>query len=142
MRRGKIITALCTRWQVRLNLQSWDVRWRWQDTPDDDAAGNVCTSRWWESAEVRIAKRLPWDKVRETVVHEMVHIRTDRALSAYRNMKESHVLPAGMIDFLDEGLMHEWENSTYQLTRTLMSVGEWADRDLEAKWEKRHARRR
>jgi len=134
MTRDEIVTKLVTRWCSRLMQTRYIVTWGW--TECSGYVGRCIRSNCSFRVDLEFERRQSWSQLRDTVIHEIIHIQAHLRDQVIYDLKKSHYMPRAVWRYMNAAYKRQDEMCVDEMARLLASISEWDDADLKKKWKK------
>ena len=134
MTETELAKKLFDRWHIRLGLGHWFIDLSWipvRDADGDENSLGLClvTPGMWR-AKIRIREGQAFAELRNTIVHELVHLLNAGTRMAVDGLRKADVLTSKEWEIFNEQFSRAFELDTDATTSALCAAPGWDDADL------------
>lgn len=134
MTKCRILQELVERWKGRLHLDRYVISWHWLQGDPGNVIGRAETSETKFKAHLWFDDSEPWVELRNTVIHELLHVWMSPLLQSVSDLAMSPYLPRPAYDMWHVAFSRHNECLTGEMAELLAGIRQWGDKDLEKSW--------
>jgi len=136
---ARTVRVLLPRWKKRLDINDWYVDWGWMQGQDiDGAEGPLGRTHFYfgqNKVFIRLRNDLEYHELRETLVHELLHIAQCEPVLSIQDLGKSGAISNREWDVFWAQYQRQMELAHDRVTKCIILAPGWEDKDIEEKYK-------